>query len=156
MTLLFSAFLAVTALRMDPTITLQPRSQSVSLGATVTFRVGAIGNEALAYEWQLNDTPLSLATSNVLVLTNVVLAQAGNYSAVVSSSDGAVTSAVAVLNIDPTFTKITTGAIATDGGDSSGCAWGDFDNDGFVDLFVGNGGSRNFLYHNNGDGTFTN
>jgi hypothetical protein len=60
-----------------------------------------------------------------------------------------------VLTVDPTFTKITTGLIATDGGDSSGCAWGDFDNDGFPDLFVGNGGTKNFLYHNNGDGTFT-
>ena len=54
-----------------------------------------------------------------------------------------------------TFTRITTGAIATDGGDSSGAAWGDYDNDGFIDLFVGNNPSLNALYHNNGDGTFT-
>src|SRR5262249_27082711 len=57
-------------------------------------------------------------------------------------------------SLETTFTRITAGLIATDGGDSSGCAWGDFDNDGFPDLFVGNGGSRNFLYRNSGDGTF--
>jgi hypothetical protein len=54
-----------------------------------------------------------------------------------------------------TFTRITTGPVATDGGDSSGAAWGDYDNDGFIDLFVGNNSSPNALYHNNGDGTFS-
>src|SRR4051812_21460398 len=55
------------------------------------------------------------------------------------------------------FTKILTGPIATDIQQSSGCAWGDYDNDGFLDLFVTNLGTngRNALYHNNADGTFT-
>ncbi|HMJ64410.1 MAG TPA: FG-GAP-like repeat-containing protein, partial [Candidatus Binatia bacterium] len=71
------------------------------------------------------------------------------------NSAGSATSQTAALNIDPTFTKITTGPVATDGGDSSGCAWGDYDNDGFIDLFVGNNSNPNALYRNNGDGTFT-
>src|SRR5207244_8205932 len=58
-------------------------------------------------------------------------------------------------NGDGTFTKITAGNIVTDLGNSEGCAWGDYDNDGFLDLFVANLGQRNFLYHNNGDGSFT-
>ncbi|MCC6366712.1 MAG: CRTAC1 family protein [Bryobacterales bacterium] len=36
---------------------------------------------------------------------------------------------------------------------SFGAAAGDYDNDGFPDLFITQGGS-NILYHNNGDGTF--
>src|SRR5689334_22624745 len=54
------------------------------------------------------------------------------------------------------FTKITIGDIVTDAGFSAGCAWGDFNNEGYVDLFVGNQqGTENLLYRNNGDGTFT-
>src|SRR6185369_5353205 len=37
----------------------------------------------------------------------------------------------------------------------SGCAWVDYDNDGYLDLFAVNPDDNNFLYHNNGDGTFT-
>ncbi|HMY71041.1 MAG TPA: VCBS repeat-containing protein, partial [Blastocatellia bacterium] len=38
---------------------------------------------------------------------------------------------------------------------TKGAAWGDYDNDGFADLYVSNYGSENFLYHNNGNGSFT-
>ena len=37
---------------------------------------------------------------------------------------------------------------------SFGVAVGDYDNDGYEDLFIANAG-KNILYHNNGDGTFT-
>ncbi|HXJ57373.1 MAG TPA: CRTAC1 family protein [Verrucomicrobiae bacterium] len=55
------------------------------------------------------------------------------------------------------FTKITTGPVATDSEQSVGCAWGDYDNDGFIDLFVTrfDNISVNMLYHNERDGTFT-
>lgn len=54
------------------------------------------------------------------------------------------------------FTKITTGDIVNDGGKSVGASWGDYDNDLDLDLFVSNSGNQNnFLYKNNGDGTFT-
>jgi hypothetical protein len=57
-----------------------------------------------------------------------------------------------------TFTRMTSdvvGSIASDPAIFAGCAWGDFDNDGFVDLFVTHGDDINYLYHNNGDGSFT-
>ena len=56
------------------------------------------------------------------------------------------------------FTRVHSGSIATDNEYSVACAWGDYDNDGFLDLFVVNGKyhvATNSLYHNNGDGTFT-
>lgn len=59
-------------------------------------------------------------------------------------------------NGNGSFTRITTGSIVTDGSSAVTCGWADYDNDGFLDLFVGSrNGGANFLYHNNGNGTFT-
>ena len=57
-------------------------------------------------------------------------------------------------NRDGTFTDVTKKAGLTRPGWGQGCCVGDYDNDGFDDLFVTYWG-RNSLYHNNGDGTFT-
>ncbi len=138
-----------------PAIAQQPQGASVSLGANVTLRVTATGSAPLSYQWLHNDTAVINATNAVLSLTNVSLNNAGAYRVFVTNAAGSLTSQAAILSVDPAFTKITTGPVATDGGDSSGCAWGDYDNDGFIDLFVGNSPSLNALYRNNGDGTFT-
>ncbi|RPI75947.1 MAG: T9SS C-terminal target domain-containing protein [Ignavibacteriales bacterium] len=59
-------------------------------------------------------------------------------------------------NGDGTFTKITSDVIVNDGKASDGSTWGDYDNDGDIDLFVANWwGHNNLLYSNNGDGSFT-
>src|SRR5215467_11072268 len=52
------------------------------------------------------------------------------------------------------FTDVTDAAGIVTTGYGMGVATGDFDNDGFVDLYLTNFGS-NQLFHNNGDGTFT-
>ncbi len=57
-------------------------------------------------------------------------------------------------NGDGTFTDVTDDAHVPGTAYGLGCVWGDYDNDGFPDLFVTQFGS-NVLYHNNGDGTFT-
>ena len=57
-------------------------------------------------------------------------------------------------NRDGTFTDVTKKAGLTHSGWGQACCVGDYDNDGFDDLFVTYWG-RNVLYHNNGDGTFT-
>jgi hypothetical protein len=55
------------------------------------------------------------------------------------------------------FTLITNVPMASRpaGSDSLACAWGDYDNDGWLDLLVTHHNANNSLFHNNGDGTFT-
>ena len=57
-------------------------------------------------------------------------------------------------NRDGTFTDVTVKAGLAHSGWGQGCCIGDYDNDGYEDLFVAYFG-KNVLYHNNGDGTFT-
>ncbi len=60
-------------------------------------------------------------------------------------------------NKDGSFTDVTEQAglaNVDDGNYGMGVAVGDYDNDGYPDLFITNYG-KNILYHNNGDGTFT-
>src|SRR5437667_4876345 len=57
---------------------------------------------------------------------------------------------------DGTFTDVSkkAGVSDPDGYYGLGVIAGDFDEDGYVDIFVANDSTPNFLYHNNGDGTF--
>jgi hypothetical protein len=59
-------------------------------------------------------------------------------------------------NGDGTFTDVTkkAGVADPDGFYGMGVICSDFDEDGLVDIFVANDSTPNFLYHNNGDGTF--
>ena len=57
-------------------------------------------------------------------------------------------------NRDGTFTDVTEKAGVGAGGFGQGVAVGDYDRDGFADLYVTQYG-RSILFHNNGDGTFT-
>ncbi|MCG8329049.1 MAG: FG-GAP-like repeat-containing protein [Chitinophagales bacterium] len=54
------------------------------------------------------------------------------------------------------FLRINSGAIVTDINHSVGGSWGDYDNDGDIDLFVANAANQaNNLYRNDGNGSFT-
>lgn len=66
-------------------------------------------------------------------------------------------------NGDGTFTDVTLEAGVTINASCWAAVWGDYDNDGYLDVFVTNSGdaglgpgNANRLFHNNGDGTFTN
>lgn len=60
-----------------------------------------------------------------------------------------------------TFTEVSASAGVNSPANGHGATWGDYDNDGLLDLYVVNSGDAtigdqsNQLYHNNGDGTFT-
>jgi hypothetical protein len=55
---------------------------------------------------------------------------------------------------DGTFENVAVAAGVTNDRFAKGMAWGDYDNDGWPDLYVSNMGQPNRLYHNQHDGTF--
>jgi hypothetical protein len=57
-------------------------------------------------------------------------------------------------NGDGTFTDVTRAAGLMDSVNSICATWADFDNDGFLDVFICNETGPNRLYRNRGDGTF--
>jgi len=59
-------------------------------------------------------------------------------------------------NGDGTFTDVSEkSGIAKSTGKGLGVSFADYDNDGFTDIYVANDSVQSFLFHNNGDGTFT-
>ncbi len=58
-------------------------------------------------------------------------------------------------NGDGTFTDVTKESGLSNLFTTIGSCWGDYNNDGFPDLFVSSGIGRPQLFRNNGDGTFT-
>jgi len=90
-----------------PAITVQPVSQEVTEGDTVTFTVEATGTEPLSYKWMKNgielidDDNISGVNTNTLTINNVQLSDAGSYTVVVTNSVGSVTSEAAVLTVNP-------------------------------------------------------
>ena len=138
---------------LEPNITF-----SASTGADVKFAVSASGTPPLYYQWQFHQADLPGQTNSTLILTNLQTAHAGDYLVRVTNAAG-LDSRIATLQVDATFTKITSGPVVTSRGLSIGGTWGDYNGDGFMDLFVFNGGTgmpfHPFLFRNNQDGTFT-
>ena len=57
---------------------------------------------------------------------------------------------------DGNFSKVVSEVIPLEANSSLGPTWADYDQDGFLDLFVPNGsGNKNSLFHNDGNGTFS-
>jgi hypothetical protein len=86
--------------QVAPAIVSQPASQTVLVGSTVSFTVGATGSAPLNYQWHKGATPIFGARQATLTLTNVQLAAAGDYSVVVSNAFGTATSQTATLTVN--------------------------------------------------------
>jgi hypothetical protein len=84
---------------LPPTIFTQPTDQTVTAGGSATFSVGASGTAPLSYQWRFNGGALLGQTGTSLLLTNVQLAQAGNYSVLVTNQAGTAASSNAVLTV---------------------------------------------------------
>jgi alpha-tubulin suppressor-like RCC1 family protein len=77
----------------------QPQNQTTFPGGTASFSSLVAGPGPLSCQWAFNGMALVGATNRILVLTNVQLNQAGQYTLAVSNVWGTATSAKASLSI---------------------------------------------------------
>ena len=81
-----------------PSILRDPQSQTNFPGGTARFSVGARG-ESLLYQWFFNGSPIAGATEATLVLDNITVQNAGNYTVQVSNDRGSAMSGMATLTV---------------------------------------------------------
>jgi endonuclease/exonuclease/phosphatase family metal-dependent hydrolase len=127
-----SAIAALT-ISSDLAINSQPQNLSVAVGENASFSVTASGAAPLHYQWRFNSSAISSATNSTYTRTNAQLADAGNYTVVITNANSSVTSSVAVLIVnDPTVggTNLVISQIYGGGGNSSATYRNDF-----VELF---------------------
>jgi autotransporter-associated beta strand protein len=82
-----------------PVIATLPQSQASYVGGTVTFSVVAASATSTTNQWFKNSTPLPSQTNSALILTNLALGDAGNYSVVVGNVNGTTNSVAASLTV---------------------------------------------------------
>ena len=82
-----------------PTVTTQPLSKTAVAFTEASLAVAAAGTEPLRYQWQYNGSPLADATNATLLLPNLQMTQAGNYSVWVYNRVGSTLSDTAALTV---------------------------------------------------------
>jgi hypothetical protein len=101
---------ATLTVYVPPTITNQPQNQTLAIGQTAVFSVGACSPAPLGYQWCFNGTNLVDATNASLTLTGVQTTNAGNYTVVVTNCAGWVMSAAATLTVTNPVITLSAGA----------------------------------------------
>jgi hypothetical protein len=92
---------------VPPVILTQPTNQTILSGATASFAATASGTGPLSFQWQQNGSDVAGATAAAWSIPGAEPADSGDYTVVVSSPCGAITSQVAtlvVIPVVPTFT----------------------------------------------------
>jgi len=82
-----------------PVIAEQPQSQASFVGGAVTFSVFAVSASQTTNLWFKDGNPLVNQTNSTLVLSNLLLGAAGNYSVVIGNVNGTTNSSVAALTV---------------------------------------------------------
>lgn len=88
-----------------PYISSQLVDRKIAAGSPVAFKVRATGEHPLTYQWRFEGAPISGATDSLLVLSNTTLANAGNYSIVVSNGLGTAETTVALSVLPALITQ---------------------------------------------------
>jgi len=85
----------------------EPASESVPLGDTATFSVGAMGDGSLNYQWSENGTEISGATSATYTTPAVAIQDSGEiFTVTVRDAGSSVTSSPAILTVGPRSPKV--------------------------------------------------
>jgi uncharacterized repeat protein (TIGR03803 family) len=138
-----------------PQITVQPVSQTLQVAGTAVFSVTAVGDLPLSCQWRENGTNLmdggqfSGSSTSALTISNLVEANGGSYSVLISNAIASASSSDAILSVYPvsvsgtTVTNLHAFTGGNDGGVPNGLALG---SNGLLYGTTQNGG----LY---GDGT---
>ena len=82
----------------QPTFSTGTTAQTVGIGAQVTMSLAATGS-GLSYQWYKDGAPIAGATSATVTLTNLQLASAGSYGAIVTNGGGSVSSSTLSLMV---------------------------------------------------------
>jgi hypothetical protein len=85
-----------------PVASSQPGPQTVATGRTATFSFPVTGAPTPTFQWYLNGSAISGATSSTLVVSGANSANAGSYTCTATNTSGSVTSSAATLTVTPT------------------------------------------------------
>lgn len=161
---------AITGINYNPQKSFgSVQSLTLSFGSPLDLSF-VVGGSANNYQWQKGGVNVG-GNSTTFSVPSVTTADAGTYTLRVTSAlvQGlTLTSASQVVNVklDALFEWADGGELTLEGLNATpqqttdqnyGSQWGDFNNDGYEDVFVTGFQSqeRSYLYKNNGDGTFS-
>ena len=107
---------ALLTVVIPPAITLQPQSQTVDAGGSVTFSALALGTSPISYQWKFDATNITGATNSSLTLLDLKTNAAGTYQVIATSPYGSAVSSNATLAVP--ITTVEAGSVSAAGGAS--------------------------------------
>ena len=90
---------ALLTVLFPPLIGTQPQNASVEFGQRATFTVSATGTAPLGYAWRKNGSAIAGAIAATFVVPAAQVADAGNYTVVVTNAAGSTMSDIAALTV---------------------------------------------------------
>jgi hypothetical protein len=90
---------ASLVINATPTISAQPRAQTVVAGSSLALAVTASGSPAPTYQWRLNGTAIAGANSPTYTIASAQAANAGNYDVIIGNTFGQVLSSLAQVSV---------------------------------------------------------